>query len=56
MLARFVRVSARVLRNGTVRGGEISPSSALELGLVVIAVLVVCWLVRLSTRDDLFRL
>ena len=51
MLVRFVRESARVWRNGTVRGGEMSPPSTLELRLVVIVALV-----RLSRRDDLFRL
>lgn len=40
-------------RNGTVRGGEMSESSALELRFVVVAVVP---LVRLSSSDDLLRL
>lgn len=46
--------SVRVCIKGTVRGGDIGGSSALEPRFV--AVTSVIWLIRLSTRDDLFRL
>ena len=43
--------------NGTDLGGEINGSSAREPRMpVVVAVVVVTWLMRLSTREDLLRL
>lgn len=46
--------SARVCRKGIVRGGDIGEPSDLEFRFE--AVPSVSWLMRFSTRDDLFRL
>jgi len=46
----------RVCMKGTVRGGDMSGSSAFGSSFWLFAVAVVAWLIRLSRIEDLLRL